>query len=147
MRSLKLPEPFTYFVDRCLGGEILPNALRESGFNIEVHHDHFKDDTADAAWLAVVGERQWVVLTKDKAIRSNELERNALVSAKVALFALASSGLPAAQMAHAFIRARTRIEKALRVHGAPLIATVNASGGVQLFQNARRSFQPPKPIK
>lgn len=39
------------------------------------HSDHFARGVADEVWLEYVAERAWVVLTKDKRNRYNELER------------------------------------------------------------------------
>jgi hypothetical protein len=49
--------------------------------HVEVHDDHFAPDAPDAVWLRVVGERGWVVLTKDERIRRRPLEREALLTA------------------------------------------------------------------
>jgi len=85
---VKLREPFTYFVDRSLGRKVLVTHLRAHGLQVEAHDDHFAADTTDAEWLGAVGRRGWVVLTKDKAIRRNTLEREALLEANVACFML-----------------------------------------------------------
>lgn len=46
------------------------------------HRDHFPRGTADEAWLEFIAERSWVVLTKDKRNRYNEIERDALRAAQ-----------------------------------------------------------------
>jgi len=43
--------------------------------HVAIHDDHFPPDAPDTAWLQVVGERRWVVLTKDERIRRRPLER------------------------------------------------------------------------
>jgi hypothetical protein len=106
---VKLPEPFTYFVDRLLGRHVLVARLREADLSVEAHDDRFAMNTPDAEWLAAVGERGWVVLTKDKAIRRNALEREALLEARVACFMLGRGDLSAEQMAPAFIAALQRM--------------------------------------
>jgi hypothetical protein len=75
-----LPEPLVFFVDRSLGRHIIPNALRDAGALVELHDDHFSQDAKDQVWLAEVGKRGWVVLTKDKRLRYRALETNALMS-------------------------------------------------------------------
>lgn len=40
-------------------------ALRAKGIRVEMLHEHFDLATPDTAWLAEVGKRRWVVLTKD----------------------------------------------------------------------------------
>jgi hypothetical protein len=54
-RSQRLPEPWTFFVDRSLGGRVVAEALRAAGEAVEVHDDHFAVDAADQTWLADVG--------------------------------------------------------------------------------------------
>ena len=47
---------------------------------MEIHDDHFAPDTPDTVWLAEVGARGWVVLTKDSRIRRHPLELQALLA-------------------------------------------------------------------
>lgn len=42
-----------------------------------MHDDVFDQSTQDVDWLPQVGQRQWVLLTKDKRIRRNEVETTA----------------------------------------------------------------------
>ena len=85
MSLARPPEaPLTFFVDRSLGGQIVASGLRGEGETVEVHDDHFAKDTPDVTWLAAVGEKGWVVLSKDDRIRTNALEREALLAASVA---------------------------------------------------------------
>src|SRR4051794_22134213 len=81
-------EPFTFFVDRSLGRVTVPNALRKVGLKVEVHADHFDHDAPDTEWLRRCGEEGWVVLAKDRAIKKNPLERQALISHGLAAFFL-----------------------------------------------------------
>ena len=65
----KPPEPLVFFIDRSLGRKIVAQALREISETVEIHDDHFAPDAKDEAWLAEVGKRGWIVLTKDDRIR------------------------------------------------------------------------------
>jgi predicted nuclease of predicted toxin-antitoxin system len=82
-----------FFVDWCFGKTVV-NALREAGALIEHHGDHFEQNAPDTEWLPVVGDRGWVVLTKDKAIAKNQLELMAIARAKVKVFILTLRNLP-----------------------------------------------------
>jgi hypothetical protein len=66
----KLLEPYTFYVERSLGGKVVPDALVNAGLKIERHQKHFEQDAEDVEWLPFCGTNGWVVLTKDKAIRS-----------------------------------------------------------------------------
>jgi len=79
-------KPLTYFVDECLGRHFVTDALRNAGAHVEVHHEHFRSGAPDAEWLPVIGERKWIVLTKDRHIRRREIEINAIVNARVRAF-------------------------------------------------------------
>ena len=63
-----LPSP-TLFLDECLGARDVAEALRSVGATVEILLDHFDTGTPDEEWLPVIGQREWVLLTKDKLIR------------------------------------------------------------------------------
>lgn len=50
--------------------------------------DEFPPTTTDAVWLAEVGRREWMVVTRDKKIRTRPAERAAIVAASVGCFVL-----------------------------------------------------------
>ena len=128
----KLRESLVLFLDRNLGTKHVANALRAAGAIVEVHNDHFLQDARDEIWLPEVGRRGWVVLTKDDRIRYRSTEFAAVVSAKVALFALASGNLNGEEMAQAFVAALPRMSRLLATHRLPLIAKVTRSGDVSI---------------
>jgi predicted nuclease of predicted toxin-antitoxin system len=96
---VRLPEPYILFVDRSLGGRVVADALRGAGEDVRAHDDLFAQDTDDEVWLAEMGKRGWVVLTKDALIRRDSLQRRALLSANVAAFVLARGDVSGAVMA------------------------------------------------
>ena len=71
--SWKTCRPFTIVVER-------------AGHRVVVHDDEFEPDARDVDWLEAVGERGWVVLTKDNNIRYRAVEFQALTAAKVRAF-------------------------------------------------------------
>jgi predicted nuclease of predicted toxin-antitoxin system len=143
---VKPPEPFTWFIDRSLGRKIAVD-LRAAGFRVEEHSDHFVHDAPDADWLAEVGRRGWIVLTKDKAIRRNALEMAAILSGNVACFSLGHGNLKAAQMAQAFIAARSRMHNALHRYQPPMTASVTATGHVRVLMEDGRLLSLPRDIR
>ncbi|MFN0107481.1 MAG: hypothetical protein ACKVZH_01400 [Blastocatellia bacterium] len=128
-------EEYVFFVDRSLGKNDVPNALREQEVKVEIHSDHFPDDAPDELWLVECGQNDWVVLAKDKQIRYNELERLALLNAGVASFILISGNLSGAEMASAYIKALPKIASYLSNQKKPFIAKVDKAGGVRLWIN------------
>jgi hypothetical protein len=144
---VRLREPFVFFVDRSLGGRVVAQALREAGEEVRVHDDHFAQDTDDEVWLADVGERGWVVLTKDVLIRRDSLQRRVLLAANVAAFMFARGDVSGGVMAAAFAMALPRMKRALRRFDLPLIASVTVGGDVTLVYDAAGRATPPKPVR
>lgn len=131
--SSKPPEHVTFFIDASLGGKIVARALREAGASVEVHDDHFSPGTDDPVWLGTVGERHWVVLTKDDRIRYRRLERETLLTANVRAFVLTARGLRGEENAAIFVKALPSIMRFLTKNRAPFIARLNRSGNVSVI--------------
>jgi hypothetical protein len=72
-RSRTQREHPEFFVDRSLGRHLLPDALGQAGFTAHTLASVYGEKQArtvkDEVWLQLAGERAWVVLTKDDAIR------------------------------------------------------------------------------
>lgn len=122
----------TFFIDECLGRYAVPDALKAAGCSVILHAEVFKPGTLDPDWLKSLAEHRddWVILTKDTRIRRRELERDALLSAGVRVFALTAGNLSGDAQASAFVRGLRAI---LRFSQAswPFIAIVTAAGGVK----------------
>lgn len=111
---------------------MVANALRAMGVTVELMADHFPQDTADAVWLEEVGNRGWVVLTKDKNITHNHIEIVALLKSNTHSFVLTSGSITGAEMAHAFVVALPQIRGIVETTKAPLVATVSRGGNVRV---------------
>ncbi len=146
-RFQRLREPFTFFIDRSLGARLVADAIRvgcEPGEVIHVHDDHFPQDTTDTEWLKAVGARGWVVLTKDTRMRTNLVEREAILGGHVAWFALARGDLTAGHMGQVFCAALGRIRTVLRRFDVPLIATVRVDAAVVVRYGDGGELRPPR---
>lgn len=122
-----------FFVDRTLGRDTVPTALRDAGFKIEVHADHFASDAPDVQWLELCGKNDWVVLSHDKGIKKNPLERDAIMRAGLAAFFLTRGDKTGAEDAQAIIKARKRIANLLGSQRRPFIARILPDGKVELW--------------
>jgi len=123
-----------FFLDRCLGKK-LADSLRNVGAKVEIHDDHFSQDINDEDWLRIVGERNWVVLTKDKKIASRPLELLAVAQGDVRLFAFVGGDVPGVVVAQAFVNALENMQRFIRGNQAPFIAKVYQSGLVKPCKN------------
>ena len=68
----------TLFIDRDTWSYVLDDALRAAGIPFVAHRQLFAPDTPDTEWIAEVGRRGWVVVTRDKNIRRRPNELRAV---------------------------------------------------------------------
>jgi len=83
---------------------------------VEIHDDHFKRDEEDRIWLTAVGQRRWVILTKDQRLRYRPLEINALRSSGARVFILVAGNLRGGEIADVFVAAVTKVRSS---HASP----------------------------
>jgi PIN domain-containing protein len=114
----------TFFLERSLYGATIFKELRDAGLTVEAHGTRFRHNTEDVDWLAVVGEKKWVVLMRDLSIGRNPIELNALLYAKVRAFVLQRGDWPDAENARIVITAMPKILRILRECKFPFIAKI-----------------------
>lgn len=122
-----------FFTDRDLG-TLFPEILKGSGFIVERHRDHFPPECPDEDWLAEVGRREWVALTRDTRIRYKPNELAAVVRHRVRLLVVVGKA-PFPDLAASFVATRNRIEAFLEGAAAPIIAKVYRATPAQLAEN------------
>jgi hypothetical protein len=109
--------------------------LRAAALNVEVHDDHFPRDALDPEWLRAVGERNWIVVTRDERIRYRVAEKQAIRRAKVRAFVLAAQGnLRAEMLAGIFLKALPKVRAIVAKHRPPFIAKIWRDGKVGLLE-------------
>jgi len=98
----------------------------------ERHETHFAPGTEDTVWLPFVGEKGWLLVTKDKRIRFNELEKAAVLRNHVREFYFSSGNYSGAEMAVMLVQALPGMAKLCRKHDPPFIASITKNGNVNL---------------
>jgi aryl-alcohol dehydrogenase-like predicted oxidoreductase len=123
-------KPAEFFVDRSLGKSIV-EALRSHGLTVhslaEVYGEAEAQRLADEVWLRDAGKHDWIVLTKDDAIRRRPAERDALMEAAVRAFCLTTARLRGTEQVDRFVLNRHRILQQARKPG-PYIYGVTKAG-------------------
>ena len=71
----------------------------------ERHGQHFEAGIEDSVWLPFVGQQGWIVLTKDKRIRFNQLEKTAVRRYRVLEFYFLSGNFTGLEMAQILVAA------------------------------------------
>ena len=133
MSGAKPLETRVLFLDRSIDGNVLANELRLRGLTVVRHKERFRHDVSDVEWLTVAGQEGWIVLTRDKNIRLREIERNALVSAKVAAFVFTGGNASGIETTEVIVAALPKMIKVLAGNLPPFICRITASGLVELL--------------
>jgi len=103
---------------------------------VEIHDEHFARDEEDRVWLRIVGERRWVVFTKDQRLRYRPLEVSALRASKARVFVLTAGNLRGTEIAAVFRTALPKICKILHSLPGPFAARLAQSGHVTITDPA-----------
>jgi PIN like domain len=106
--------------------------LDQAGVRCERHGSHFTTGEKDSIWLPVVSKNGWIILTKDKGIRYNQLEIGAVIAHEAREFYFRSGNLSGAEMAVILSKALPKMKRLVKKVGAPFIASLTQSGEVHL---------------
>lgn len=127
-------EDITFFADRSSGKQ-LAERLKEIGLNIEKHDDHFEQNTLDVVWLEECGNRDWVIISSDKAIKKNFLEKQALMKSNLTSFFFTTANLISEQQFQIVEKAIKRIANVISSNKKPFIARLDKESGVEIWTN------------
>lgn len=108
------------------------DALSRLSIKYERHLAHFAAGTPDHVWLSKVGENKWALLTADKRIRYNILEKEALAQHRVKEFVFVSGNLSGADMASALENAIGKMIRLAKRVEAPFVAAITRGGEVHV---------------
>jgi hypothetical protein len=118
-----------FFVDRCLGAYDFPGRLREAGLTVEIHKDQsFNSDADDPEWLPIIGQRGWLTITSDRAIRSRQIEIVAPLRSGAPSFVLTAGSATAIQNAEAFLKALNDVRGCVASLDHPFVAQITSAG-------------------
>ena len=116
----------TFFTDRDLG-RLFPQMLTDEGINVARHCDYFKDNTIDPEWLEEAGQYKWFCLSRDKKIRYNPKEKEAVMRGSVGLFLLIGKNVTHKDLAINFINTYPKVLKFIERYETPFIAKIYQS--------------------
>jgi len=121
-------------------------ALERSKTNFIRHGSRFRSGEFDEVWLQIVGEAGWIVLTCDKRIRYNELEKEKIIEYGIREFVFTSGNLSGSQMGEILEKALPAIKKISSEYPAPFIATISKAGivTVRFDKNGKIDAKPKK---
>ena len=75
---------------------------------VEIHDDHLPLDAPDERWIALVGMKRWVALTKDKHIRFRFTELESIRRHAARIIVIRAKNATGPQIAGAVLKGRNR---------------------------------------
>ena len=116
----------------------MPEALRAAGVEIRVHDELFPQGTEDVVWLREAGLNGWIVITRDDRIRYNQLEKQAVIAARLRFFSITSSSLTGEEAAALILAALGKMLRLCRQHSKRgFIAKISRGPDVKIIEAGR----------
>ena len=113
----------------------MPEALRAAGVEIRVHDELFPQGTEDVGWLREAGLNGWIVITRDDRIRYNQLEKQAVIAARLRFFSITSSSLTGEEAAALILSALGKMSRLCRQHSKRgFIAKISRGPDVKIIE-------------
>ena len=121
------------FLDRNLGKHIIADRLRSEGIRVEVHDDHLPLDAPDEEWIALVGRRGWLAITKDKNVRYRTAELEAIRRHSARVIVIRMKNASGSDLAELLEKGRRRIARFAARTTAPFVARMYGNGQLENF--------------
>lgn len=121
-------------LDEGISSPLLQEAIRNEGVPCELLIDHFPRGTPDARWLPQIGQRGWILLSKDLAIQKNTIEYHALLNAGIGAFFIRSREIPGHEIIACVVKALPKMSEIVRNQQKPFLAKIYKDGTVVLWE-------------
>lgn len=126
--STSPPNSLTLFLDRTHQSKVTAKLLRDLDISVEVHRRHYLPATPDPEWIADVSQRGWVIISGDKGIRLDGINRYAVAKAGAKVFVLSDTESRGAEWAASLVAARHKILRIASENSGPFFCVVEKAG-------------------
>ncbi len=112
------------FLDATHQSKVTAKLLRDLDVNVEVHRRHYRPAAPDPDWIADATSRGWVIISGDKGIREDGVNRYAVIKARAKVFLLADTTSRGAEWAASLVMARKKILRIAEQNNGPFYCVV-----------------------
>jgi hypothetical protein len=127
------PDDLVLYLDENLCNSLaILETLTRLDVRFERHLARFPRGIVDETWLPLVGLNGWVLLTADKRIRYNFLEKHALEEYAVREFVFTSGNMSGQDMAAALELALPKMRRLCHKLKPPFVASITRLGEIHL---------------
>ena len=116
-----------FFIDNNLSHS-LANGMRAFGEDVDHLKDHLPEDTPDREWLKYIGEKEYILITRDDNIRRNPAELKSLKDYSVGAFFLGGKNRTRWQLIQQLVRNWPRIKKFAAKQSKPFAFRIPPTG-------------------
>ena len=116
--------PTTLFLDATHQAKITAKLLRDAGLSVEVHKRYFLADAPDPEWIADCTQRGWAIISGDKGIEYDGVNRKAVAVSRAKVFILADTTSRCVDWAASLVLGRQKILKIVEENQGPFYCTV-----------------------
>lgn len=116
--------PKALFLDATHQAKITAKLLRDAGVSVEVHKRYFLADAPDPEWIADCAHRDWAIISGDKGIEYDGVNRRAVITARAKVFILSDTTSRCVDWAAALVVARHKILKIAKENNGPFYCKV-----------------------
>lgn len=100
---------------------------------VEVHDDHLPPDAPDEDWIALVGRKGWVALTKDKNLRHRSAEIQSIRNHATFVVVIRAKNATGAEIAESVVQGRSRIARMAASVAPPHVARLDRRGRLEPY--------------
>ena len=107
-----------------MGRKIVPKWLDAVKQDLRLHYDHFFHKCPDDVWIPEATKRGWIIISPDKLIEGDSINRAAVIRASAKVFLLSSKDLVGEEMAAILVVCRGRINELASAKSGPFIVRI-----------------------
>ena len=145
LKLLEQSEPL--FLDHNLGNKQLPALLRMAGLKVECHLANFDKEELDDVWIRECAKKRWVIVTSDKNIENDPVNRQAVIESGARIFFLDEGSARAIFWASAITVSKERIYTIVLNNKGPFSANISRETGLLVTDVRTPTNDPPKPAE
>ena len=123
------------------------------GFSLVALHEHgFAPETEDDVWIAECGKQGWAILSGDKGLERNPINKAAVIAAACKVFIFTDNSSKAEEWAAAVIMARRQIARIIDKNNGPFYVHIGKESNSHLSPvryvgtGGRKMIEEPKDV-
>jgi hypothetical protein len=116
------------FLDRTHQSKVTKQLLTDLGTRVEVHKRHYLPATPDPEWVADTTRKGWTIISGDKGIESDGINKQAVIQAEAKIFLLTDTESRGAEWAASLVMARHKIQRIATENRGPFYCTIDKGG-------------------